>query len=243
MKKQKIKFKTTGTVIKFKKFNDAENEVWRTLSERQLKNLKGKASKIRELGWKNLKLETDKVPDFEKLNKKLKKISGWEVVMTNIQYEESDSWVQALAEKKFRVTDYIRSKKDINYTPLPDIFHDVFGHVPFFGVKQYARIVHKFGLAMLKATNQKERDVITNNWWYAFEFGLIREKGKIKALGTGLMSSAKELENALSDKVKKLPYDGEVVGNTPKSPHEMHKKLFVLESLDQLEAIADNWLK
>lgn len=240
---KKIKFKRKGEVISFKKFSEEENQVWSTLCKRQLENLKGKASKIREEGWKKLSMETDRVPDFEKLNKKLGKLSGWEIVMTNIQYEESNPWVEALNNKKFRVTDYIRRKDSLNYTPLPDIFHDVFGHIPFFAIPQYARIVHKFGVAMQKAKTEKEKDKITNNWWYGFEFSLIRENGEIKALGTGLMSSAEELKNALSDKVKKLPYDGEVVGNTSKSPHEMHTQLFVLESLDQLEEVVNKWLK
>ncbi|MDQ3075662.1 MAG: hypothetical protein M3Q34_00850 [bacterium] len=243
MKKQiKLKFKRKGNVISFKKFTDEENLVWKRLCERQLKNLKGKASKIRVEGWKRLKMDTKNVPDFEKLNKILKKFGGWEVVMTNIQYEEGVAWVTALNEKKFRVTDYIRESKNLGFTPLPDIFHDVFGHVPFFTIPQYSRIVHKFGMAITQAKTKKMKDFITNNWWYALEFSLIRENGKLKALGTGLVSSGNELKNALSSRVQKLPYDPLVAGHTPKNPHEMHKTLFVLESLDQLEAAVDGWL-
>lgn len=240
---KKIKFKRKGKVIEWKKFSKEENEVWSILCKRQLKNLEKKVSRVRTEAWARLNMNTSKIPDFKRLNKQLKKLSGWEIVMTNIEYEESNPWIQALADKKFRITDYIRGKKDLNYTPLPDLFHDVFGHVSFLAIPQYARIVHKFGLAMTLARTKKQKDIISNNWWYGFEFSLIRENGEIKALGTGLMSSALELQNALSDKVIKIPYDGKIVGNTPKSPHKMHKKLFVLESLNQLEEVVDQWLK
>lgn len=240
---KKIKFNTKGEVVNFKKFSEEENKVWKILCERQLKNLEGKVSKIREDAWKILALDINKIPDFVELNNKLRDLSGWEILMTNIEYEESNPWVEALHDKKFRITDYIRSKTNLNYTPLPDIFHDVFGHIPFFANPKYARIVHKFGLAMKRAKSEEEKNKITNNWWYGFEFSLIKENNEIKALGTGLMSSAEELDNALSDKVEKIPYDGDIVGDTEKSPHEMHKKLFVLESLDQLEAVVDRWLK
>jgi phenylalanine-4-hydroxylase len=233
----------TNTKPAFRKFSDEENDVWRILCERQLKNLHGKASKIREECWAALGMSTDKIPDFEELNRKLSKISGWEVVMTNIVYEDSAAWIGSLHDKKLRITDFIRDKGNLDYTPLPDLFHDVFGHVPFLASPQYARIAHKFGLAMRKAKTKAEKDQIGNNWWYSFEFGLIRENGKVKALGTGLMSSVQELENALPDKVEKLPFDTEVVSSTPESPDKMHEKLFVLEGLDQIEAVVDTWLK
>ncbi|HEV7702601.1 MAG TPA: hypothetical protein VGO63_04140 [Candidatus Paceibacterota bacterium] len=227
----------------FRKFSDEENEIWRALCERQLKNLKGRASKVRQECWDKLEMNTDKMPDFEELNRRLKKLTDWEVVMTNIVYEDSAAWIGSLHDKKLRITDYLRSKDEMEYTPLPDLFHDVFGHVPFLASPQYARIAHKFGRAMVKAKTKEEKKIISNNWWYSFEFGLIRENGEIKALGTGLMSSASELQNALSDKVEKLPYDSETVSKTPESPDKMHTKLFVLESLDQIEAIVDTWLK
>jgi phenylalanine-4-hydroxylase len=238
-----MKFKTSGKEIEFKEFSKEESDVWRTLCERQQKKLSRSASRLRKIAWKKLRMEEDKIPDFVKINKKLKKITGWEVVMTDIEYEESNPWIEALKDKKFRITDYIRPKSNLHYTPLPDIFHDAYGHLPFLALPQYARIAQKFGIAMERAKTRSQKDVISNNWWYGIEFSLIRESGKIKALGTGLMSSGRELEHALSSKVQKLPYNGKVVGNTPKSPHKMHKKLFVLENLGQLEDIVDSWLK
>jgi len=232
---------STG-IVKFKKFSDEENKVWKILCDRQLKNLKGKVSKIWEEGWKILGMNNEKIPDFPELNKKLKKLTDWEIVMTNIEYEDHDSWITSFIEKKFRITDYIRGRKDLDYTPLPDIFHDVFGHVPFLAIPQYVRILEKFGRASLKAKTKEDRSKIQSLAWYGYEFGFIKKKDEIKIFGTGLVSSKGELKNALSDEVPKLPYQADIVANTSISAHEFHEKLFVLEGLDQLEEVVDKWL-
>ncbi len=229
----------------FRKFTKEENQVWNILAERRLRNLKEIASPLHIKGWKALKISTKKIPDFTNINKKLKKLTGWQVASTGVQYEEDGHWISSLAEKKIRVTEYIRDKNSLNYTPLPDVFHDAFGHLPFLATPQYARIAYKFGLAYMKARTKKDKLKIANNWWYGVEFSFIRAKGKRKkilALGTGLISSEGELKNALSDKVQKLPYDADVVGKIDRSAHEYHDKLFILESLNQLEKIVDQWL-
>ncbi len=86
--------------IEFKKFSEEENEVWKLLCERQLKNLEGRASSIWREGWRILSLDTERVPDFVEVNKKLKELTGWQVVMTDIEYEDSALWISALANKK-----------------------------------------------------------------------------------------------------------------------------------------------
>lgn len=228
--------------VVFRKFSDEENEVWRILSARQLKNLEESASKLRTEAWSIFPMETLKVPDFSKLSDKLKSLTGWEIALAGSQYEDTDTWARGLASKQMRITQFIRAKKDLDYTPLPDMFHDAFGHIPFLAIPQYARISEKFGKAMVKAKNKEEQMRIANHYWHTFEFGLIREDGEIKALGTGLMSSSGELNNALSDKVEKLPYDVEAVDKLDRSAHEFHKQLFVLENLDQIEKVVDKWL-
>ena len=95
---------------------------------------------------------------------------------------------------------------------------------------------------MLHAKTEADRSKLVSLGWYGYEFGLIKENGEMKAFGTGLISSQGELENAFSENVLKLPYDAEIVSNTPISAHEFHKKLFVLENLDQLEEVVDRWL-
>jgi phenylalanine-4-hydroxylase len=235
--------KNKNTIIPFKKFSEKENTTWRVLCNRRFNSFNGRVSKLWFEGWNLLEMSTDDIPDFKKLNKILFKVSGWEVVMTNIEYEESSKWISALASKKHRITDFIRDINSLEYTPLPDIFHDVFGHLPYLAIPQYARILEKFGKAMLKIKNKTDKEKLVRLAWYAYEFSLIKEDGQIKAFGTGLISSQGELENAFSSKVVKVPYDIKEVSETPVSPHEFHKKLFILENLDQLERIVDDYLK
>jgi phenylalanine-4-hydroxylase len=229
--------------IEFKKFSPEEHEVWRLLCEKQLRNLEGKVSHLWQEGWDKLGLSTEKIPDFVEVNKKLKELTGWQIVMTDIEYEDSIQWMTSLREKKHRVTNFIRNKKSLDYTPLPDIFHDVFGHVPFLAHPQYARIIEKFGRAACEVKGNDAKEKLVSLGWYGYEFGLIREKGELRALGTGLVSSEGELQNAFAHTTHKDPYALESVCSTKISPHEFHKKLFVLRDLDQLEKIVDEWLQ
>ncbi len=237
-----MKLKNRKNISVFKEFPKEDNEVWNILSTRRLASLQDHAHPLHSKGWKTLGFTTDKIPDFSDLNNKLAQLTGFQVASTGVQYEEDGPWISSLAEKKIRITEYIREKKNLEYTPLPDIFHDAFGHLPFLADKKYARIVHKFGQAYVKAKTKENKLKVANNWWYGIEFSFMKVDGQIKALGTGLISSEGELINALSDKVEKLPYDSEFVGNIDRSAHEFHNKLFVLDSLDQLEKIVDKWL-
>jgi len=225
----------------FKKFSLEENAVWQILATRRRESLRGLALPIHTAGWRKLGMSTRCIPDFNIVNKKLKKLSGWQVDSTGVQYEEDHDWLSSLAKKKLRVTEYIRDRKNLDYTPLPDVFHDVFGHLPYLANKQYARIAHKFGLAYVAAPTKRDKLKIANNWWYGIEFSFLKVKDKLRPLGTGLVSSEGELANALSDKVEKLPYDAEVVGAINRSAHEYHTKLFILESLEQLEKTVDEY--
>lgn len=238
-----MKLKNRKNKSIFRKFSKEENEVWSILAKKRIESLKNLAHPLHKKGWELLGLNSRKIPDFRIINLKLLKLTGWQVASTGVQYEEDGPWISSLADRKIRVTEYIRDKENLDYTPLPDVFHDAFGHLPFLADPQYARIAHKFGLAYIKATTPEAKLKIANNWWYGIEFSFIKVNGEIKALGTGLVSSEGELKNALSDKVKKIQYDADMVGKIDRSAHKFHDQLFVLESLDQLEEIVNGWLK
>jgi len=225
----------------FKKFSKEENEVWHILVTRRQKSLEGLVLPLHTAGWQKLGMSTEQIPNFGEINTKLAKLTGWQVESTGVQYEEDHDWLTSLAKKKIRVTEYIRSRDSLDYTPLPDVFHDAFGHLPYLANPKYARIAHKFGLAYVSAKTKEDKLKVANNWWYGIEFSFLKVNGKLRPLGTGLVSSEGELINALSNKVEKLAYDREVVGAIDRSAHEYHEKLFVLESLDQLEKVADSY--
>ncbi len=226
----------------FHKFSAEENAVWKILCQKRFRGLKNLATPLHKKGWDLLGMSIEKIPDFKALNKRLKKLTGWQVASTGVQYEEDDAWLSSLAKKTIRITEYIRDKKNLDYTPLPDVFHDAFAHLPLLAIPEYARVAHKFGRAYVKAKTKEDKKKIAENWWYGIEFSLIKDSGKLKAFGTGLLSSEGELKNALSKKVKKLPYDWGIIGKIDRSAHEFHKTLFILKDIKQLENAVDEWL-
>jgi phenylalanine-4-hydroxylase len=138
------------------------------------------------------------------------------------------------------ITEYIRDKSDLDYTPLPDVWHDTFGHLPLMLNQRYAHLVYDFAHKMLKYSKE-ERKGMGSIWWYTIEFGLIREEGEIKILGAGLASSYGESVHALSGAVDLRPFDPDYIATIKPSPHEFHKELFILDSFEQFEDFVNHW--
>jgi phenylalanine-4-hydroxylase len=211
------------------------------LWERQWPQVQRHASRLWLEGVDKLQLSPDTIPDFSELNKTLKRLVGWELVSTDVVFSDGQDWFEHLARRQFLITEYIRDRKDLAYTPLPDIWHDTFGHLPLMANQRYADYVEKFAHHALKFTKQ-ERKSLGSMWWYTIEFGFMMEDGAMKAFGAGLMSSPGELAHALSDEVEKVPYSLEEFEKIDPSPHEMHKRLFILDSMEQLEHSVEDWV-
>jgi phenylalanine-4-hydroxylase len=225
----------------FKVFSDAESAVWRVMFERQIPQVKEHATKLWLDGIDKIGLTAERIPDFAQLNQRFKELVGWELVSTDVQYSNGQDWFEALARKEFLITEYIRDMKDLEYTPLPDIFHDAFGHLPFMADQRYADYIHRFAMAALQYTPEGRKS-LGSLWWYTIEFGFLRVNGELKALGAGLMSSVAELKRAYSDQVQRVPYSLAEFECIDPSPHVFHDKLFILDSYDQLEHSVDDWV-
>lgn len=225
---------------KFKKWKQAENDTWKLLSNRQFPNLKGRASKLWFTGFEQLSFAKTEIPDFDQVSQKLSSLSGWELTPTSQVFADGETWFQLLKRKQMLISDYIRPKDSLEYTPMPDVFHDAFGHLPFFVNAQFCRIVQIFTERILDAETA-EREALGHLWWYSVEFGLVKEKGQIKALGAGLISSFGELNRIFSQQTKIEPFNADVVAKTQESHHQFHDQLFLLDSLDALEEVAQNW--
>lgn len=224
-------------------FAEKDHEVWRALYTRQHPHVLEYASEAHYLsGLTNLNITADRIPDFEKMNVTLQERTGWELFSTEEVYSDGQTWFEHLCQKQFLISEYIRDMADLDYTPLPDIFHDAFGHLPLMSNKRYADLVHRWSFAMLDTTGEARRK-LGSIWWYTIEFGLIEEDGKIKSFGAGLASSFGELKHALSGAVKLSPFDPDAAGAVAPSPHEFHKELWILESFEQLESFLDDWIR
>jgi phenylalanine-4-hydroxylase len=218
----------------FYSFTDYESETWRILFERMWHKVEARACEMYLNGHRLLNLTAARIPDFAVLDKRFRQLTGWELVSTNVQYSDGQTWFEHLIRREFLITEYIRERDTLDYTPLPDIFHDAFGHLPMQINQRYADLVEQYAHLMLECPKER-RAALGSIWWYTIEFGFIKERGELKTFGTGLMSSYGEYDEALSDRVERRPFDPEDIAKHKPSPHEMHKILWVMEDFEQLE--------
>ena len=133
------------------------------------------------------------------------------------------------------MTDYMRTWDELDFTPEPDMFHDIFGHLPFMVLTQYTELQELFAPAFHHA-NAEQRENIKRLAWFSTEFGLIEQEGEIKIFGAGLISSSGEMENVLAGNVPLLPFKIETIFNFDKAIWSYNKQLFIFESLEALKA-------
>ncbi len=147
-------------------------------------------------GLAMLQLDPYRIPTVVYLNERINPRTGWRIERTAVRYTLADDWYKKFAQRIFLITDYLRSRDQMEFTPEPDMFHDIFGHLPYLTQGFYARIEDKFAPAYMKAT-QAEREVIKRLAWYSTEFGLVMEDNRIKVFGAGTISGRAELANTI----------------------------------------------
>ncbi len=147
-------------------------------------------------GMNRLKLSSQEIPTVTHLNDHITSHTGWKVERTVVRYTKADDWYQKFSQRVFLITDYLRTRDQMAFTPEPDMFHDIFGHLPFLTMEFYARLEDKFAPAYLKASSE-EREVIKRLAWYSTEFGIVIENGRPKVFGAGIISGRAELSNTI----------------------------------------------
>jgi phenylalanine-4-hydroxylase len=217
-------------------FSPVQHKTWAELYRRQAPRIREHASAHYLGGFDNLQLPSESIPTLAYLNSKITPASGWTIVRTDTRYTGSDEWYRYFDRHEFLITNYMRSWEELDWTPEPDMFHDIFGHLPFFMHRYYAELQEMFAPAYLAASTQEEKDDIKRLAWYSTEFGMIREDGRIKVFGTGLMSGGEEFLNAAEGRMTYHDFTIENVVGHDKVLNEQHKDLYVIDSIDQLEA-------
>ena len=162
-------------------------------------------------GLNLLALNTQCIPTVAHLNGHISPRTGWWVERTAVRYTKADTWYDKFAQRIFLITDYLRSRAQMAFTPEPDMFHDIFGHLPYLTQPFYAAIEDKFAPAYKKATDA-EREVIKRLAWYSTEFGLVMEDNQIKVFGAGLISGQSELNVAITE-IERLENEGVIDNN------------------------------
>jgi len=207
--------------------------VWATLYDRRMPQLKSVASKVFLDGMNAIGLAADDVPTLEGVNEKLVPRTGWRAVEA-AGFLPAKDFFESLAQRRFPTVTRVRSEEELDYTPEPDIFHDVFGHVPMHAHPVFADFLQRFGEVAARATTETARQRLTRLFWFTVEFGLIREKGCVKVYGSGLISSHGECAHSLSEDCLRRPFDLEDVMAQSFRHDEMQPVLFVIEDYWQL---------
>ncbi len=145
-----------------------------------------------------LELDPYHIPTVAYLNDHITHLTGWRIERTVVRYTLADDWYKKFAQRIFLITDYLRSRDQMEFTPEPDMFHDIVGYLPYLTMDFYARIEDKFAPAYMKAT-QDEREVIKRLAWYSTEFGLVMEDNHFKIFGAGIISGRAELANTIME--------------------------------------------
>jgi phenylalanine-4-hydroxylase len=214
-------------------YTPADHDTYRRLYERQAALLPGLACDefMRALPSLGVK---DRIPRFDEVNERLYKATGWEIVAVPGLIPEVPFFT-LLANRRFPVTDWIRPPAELDYIVEPDVFHDLFGHVPLLFDPVFADHMQEYGKGGLKAHRLHACELLSRLYWYTIEFGLIRQPDGLRAYGAGILSSGGELPHSVhSPQPQRLPLDIERAMRTRYKIDSYQQTYFVIESFQEL---------
>jgi len=219
-------------------YTPEEHATWKTLFERQIKLVPGRASKAYMDGLKQLSITADEIPDFERLSDIMEKQTGWRIVAVPGMVP-NDVFFQHMANRRFPAGQFIRKAHQLDYLQEPDVFHDVFGHVPMMINPVMADFMQAYGEGGLRAEKLGVLDRLARLYWYTVEFGLVEEAEGLRIFGAGILSSFTETRFALESRSpNRVGFDLKRVLRTHYRIDEFQEAYFVLPNLDTLLDLA-----
>ena len=214
---------------------EVEHQTWDTLYARQMKILPGRACEAFMRGLDALDLNAGGIPDFDVINPKLHALTGWTVVCVPGLVPD-EVFFDHLANRRFVSGQFIRKPDQLDYLQEPDIFHDVFGHVPMLTDPDFAAYMEAYGKGGQRAAGLGMLPNLARLYWYTVEFGLMKEAGGLRIYGAGIVSSSTESVFALDDpSPNRLGFDLERVMRTLYRIDDFQQVYFVIESIEQLK--------
>jgi phenylalanine-4-hydroxylase len=217
-------------------FTPEQHAIWAELYARQAPQVQKYACREYLLGAEHLKLPPDRIPSVQWLNERITSRTGWRTLRTRVRYSDAVQWYNHFSRREFLITDYVRSPEEMDFTPEPDMFHDVYGHLPYFTLRPYVEIQEMFAPAFRRAKTDEERENVKRLAWFSSEFGLIRQDGELKVFGTGLISSKGEMEHVLGGNTPLLPFKANTIVGFEKAIWSYNEQLFVFDSLSELKS-------
>jgi phenylalanine-4-hydroxylase len=217
-------------------YTEADHGVWSTLFERQQQVLQGRASDEFLRNQRAMGMTPDRIPKFDDLNRVLRPATGWELIGVEGLLPEL-TFFEHLANRRFPVTWWIRKPEQLDYLSEPDLFHDLFGHVPLLMNPVFADYMAAYGCGGVKAHGIGPEALVnlTRLYWYTVEFGLIRQTDGLRIYGSGIVSSKGESIHCLeSDAPNRIGFDLERIMRTRYRIDTYQKTYFVIDSYEQL---------
>lgn len=216
------------------RYTAEEHATWDTLFARQAKLLPGRASNAWLKGLDVLRLDKPGIPDFAELSERLMKLTGWQVVAVPGLVPD-DVFFDHMANRRFVAGNFIRRPDQLDYLEEPDVFHDVFGHVPMLADPVFADYLEAYGRGGQRALGMDALKYLGRLYWYTVEFGLIAEPEGLRIYGSGIVSSFSESRFALDDpSPNRIKLDLARVMRTEYRIDDFQQNYFVIPSFDEL---------
>ncbi len=219
-------------------YTEQEHAVWKTLFERQTQLLPGRACDAFIDGMRKLPIDASQIPDFRRLSEVLMRHTGWQIVAVPGLVPDA-VFFDHLANRRFPAGNFIRGPEELDYLEEPDVFHDVFGHVPMLMNPAIADFVQAYGVGGLRAQELGVLPQLARVYWYTVEFGLVQQHNGLRIYGSGIASSHTESVFALEDaSPNRIGFALERVMRTNYRIDDFQEVYFVIESLDDLLELA-----
>jgi len=218
-------------------YTPAEHAVWHTLYTQQTQLLPDAAAPEVLHGIARLNLSSERIPRMDELSEQLLPLTGWRVIAVPGLIPEAE-FFRLLAQRVFVAGRFIRRPEQLEYLQEPDIFHDVFGHVPLLTSPIFADYMQAFGEGGLRSIAFGTLENLARLYWYTVEFGLVKHAAGLRIYGAGILSSKKEVTYSLTDQsVRRRPFDLKTVLQTPYEIDHLQSQYFVVDSLDALLSV------
>ncbi|RAU81611.1 phenylalanine 4-monooxygenase [Pontibacter arcticus] len=220
----------------YNSYTPENHEVWAILFERQMQNLPGKAVPEFFEGLEKVGFKPNRIPNFYEVNARLKPLTGFEVVAAPGIVDDA-LFFQLIANRQFPATVWIRRKDQLDYLEEPDMFHDVFGHVPLLTIPVYCEFLSELSQLALEHIDRPDIvDKLTRIYWYTIEFGLFRNsEGEARIYGAGILSSVGESKLSVSEESIKYDFDITQILDTAYIKETYQSQYFCINSYEQLK--------
>ncbi len=215
-------------------YTPEQHAVWQELVSRRMPQLREHACQEYLDGFAQIGLRADSIPNLAEVNQRLEPLTGWNATPVS-GFLPPDAFFEMLAARRFPTTTWLRSRESMEYTPEPDIFHDVLGHVPMHAHPVFADFLQHYGKVCATIMGDKDKlERMGRLFWFTVEFGVIRQNGGIKLYGSGLISSHGESTYVIKGGPEIRDFNLEQVLEQQFKVSEMQKVLYAVESFDQI---------